>query len=205
MPTGEPTLHGNAPDSAPVALLLIDVINDFEFDGGEALFQRALSAARSIAALKQRAKALGIPVIYVNDNFGRWQSNFRELIEHCLHDDVRGEPITRLLLPDADDYFILKPKHSGFYQTALDILLTHLDAKTLILTGFAGDFCVLFTANDAYMRSYKLIVPGDCVASESEDYNRQALDLMTRVLKAQVVDSTAIDVEQLLNPISEKE
>jgi nicotinamidase-related amidase len=198
MPTGESTLHGNAPDSAPVALLLIDVINDFEFEGGEALLQRALPAAHAIAALKDQAKALGIPVIYVNDNFGRWQSNFRELIDHCLHDRVCGEPIARLLLPNADDYFILKPKHSGFYQTALEILLTHLDAKTLILTGFAGDFCVLFTANDAYMRSYELIVPGDCVASESDEYNRQALDLMARVLKAHVSNSQTLDLPALL-------
>jgi nicotinamidase-related amidase len=199
MPTGDTTLHGNAPDSAPVALLLIDVINDFEFEGGEALFTRALPAAHSIAALKQEAHALGIPTIYVNDNFGRWQSNFHELIEHCLHDGVCGEPIARLLLPDTDDYFILKPKHSGFYQTALDILLTHLEAKTLILTGFAGDFCVLFTANDAYMRSYKLIVPCDCVASESDAYNQQALDLMARVLKAHICNAQDLDLRQLLN------
>lgn len=198
MPTGEPTLHGNAPDSAPIALLLIDVINDFEFEGGEALFRMALPAAHAIAALKDQAKALKIPVIYVNDNFGRWQSNFRELIDHCLHDGVRGEPVARLLLPDADDYFILKPKHSGFYQTTLEILLTHLEAKTLILAGFAGDFCVLFTANDAYMRDYKLIVPCDCVASESDEYNQQALDLMARVLKAQVQNSQGLDLQALL-------
>lgn len=197
MPTGDTTLHGNAPDSAPVALLLIDVINDFEFEGGEALFKRALPAAHAIAALKQRAKALEIPVIYVNDNFGRWQSNFHDLIEHCLQEDICGEPIVRLLLPEADDYFILKPKHSGFYQTALDILLTYLEAKTLILTGFAGDFCVLFTANDAYMRSYKLFVPCDCVASESDDYNQQALDLMARVLKAHICNSQDLDLQQL--------
>ncbi len=190
-------LHGNAPDQAPVALLLIDVINDLEFEGGEALLPRALSVARRIAALTQTARQAQIPVIYVNDNFGRWQSDFRQLLHHCLEDGVCGEPIVRMLLPQENDYFILKPKHSGFYQTALDILLAHLGAKTLILTGFAGDICVLFTANDAYMRGYSLIVPCDCVASETEDYNRQALDLMARVLKADIQESIGLDLPLL--------
>jgi nicotinamidase-related amidase len=192
------TLHGNAPDSASVALLLIDVINDLDFEGGEALFQFALPAAERIAALKKQAKTAGIPVIYVNDNFGRWQSNFHGLIRHCLEDGVPGEPITRMLLPETDDYFILKPKHSGFYQTALEILLLHLNAQTLVLTGFAADICVLFTANDAYMRGYSVIVPSDCIASEDTAYLDQALDLMERVLKADVTSSTQLNLSQLL-------
>lgn len=192
-------LHGNAPDSAPVALLLIDVINDLEFEGGGALLEQALPVAARIVALKKRARAAGIPAVYVNDNFGRWQSNFRQLIDHCLQDNVRGELLVRMLLPEEDDYFILKPKHSGFYQTALDILLVHLQARTLILTGFAGDMCVLFTANDAYMRGYQIVVPADCVASESRVYNQQAMDLMARVLKADTTDSTALDLYTLLS------
>lgn len=192
------TLNGSVPDKAPVVLLLIDVINDLEFDGGEALLPFGLAAAQRIAALKREARAAGIPAIYVNDNFGRWQSDFNNLIEHCLEDGVRGEAVVRLLVPEPHDYFILKPKHSAFFQTALDTLLIHLNARTLILTGFAADFCVLFTANDAYMRGYSVFVPGDCVAAESMEYTNQTLALIERVLKADIRDSGQLDLSELL-------
>src|SRR5690606_5134106 len=129
---------------AAAALLLIDVINDLEFSEGEQLLQHALPMARSILALKRRAREAGIPTIYVNDNFGRWRSDFHTQIEHCLQDDVLGRPIAQLLAPDDDDYFVLKPKHSGFYSTSLGILLEYLGTETLILTGIAGNICVLF-------------------------------------------------------------
>jgi nicotinamidase-related amidase len=149
MPAKNPTLHGNAPDKAAVALLLIDVINDLEFPEGEQLLQYALPMAQAIAQLKRRAKQAGVPTVYVNDNFGRWQSNFNHQVEHCLRDGVRGWPVVELLQPDEQDYFVLKPKHSGFYSTALDVLLEYLGVQTLILTGIAANICVLFTANDA--------------------------------------------------------
>ena len=123
MPAKNPTLHGNAPDKSTVAILLIDVINDLEFPEGEQLLEHAVPMAKAIAALKQRARQAGVPVVYVNDNFGRWQSNFNSQVEHCLRDGVRGQPVVELLRPDDDDYFVLKPKHSGFFSTALDVLL----------------------------------------------------------------------------------
>src|SRR5687767_6700033 len=126
MPAKNPTLHGNAPDKAKVALLLIDVINDLEFAEGELLLEHALPMAKAIARLKRRAKESGVPIVYVNDNFGRWQSNFNNQVEHCLKDGVRGEAVVELLQPDEQDYFVLKPKHSGFYSTALDVLLEYL-------------------------------------------------------------------------------
>jgi nicotinamidase-related amidase len=192
-------LHGNAPDKSEVALLLIDVINDLEFPEGEEMLRFAIPMARSILALKKRAEKLGIPAIYVNDNFGRWQSNFHAQIEHCLNDGVRGRPIAELLVPDKDDYFVLKPKHSGFYSTTLDIVLKHLQARTLIITGIAANICVLFTANDAYMRDFKLLVPGDCVASNTEEENRHALDEMAKVLKADIRPSSVINLEAALH------
>ena len=164
MPTKNRDLHGNAPDEAPIVLLLIDVINDLEFDGGEALLAAALPMAERLAALKRRARAAGIPAIYVNDNFGRWRSDFRTLLNHCRRDGVRGRPVVERLLPESDDYFVLKPKHSGFFSTTLDTLLEYLRASTLILTGLTADNCVLFTASDAYLRDFQLVVPPDCVA-----------------------------------------
>ena len=190
-------LHGAAPDKCAVALLLIDWINDLEFEEGEKLFPQALKAAKATATLRRRAKQAGVPVIYCNDNFGKWRSDFRSLLEHVLHDDVRGRPIAELLAPDEHDYFVLKPKHSGFHSTSLDVLLAHLGASTLILTGIAGNFCVLFTAHDAYMRDFNLVVPRDCIASEEEADNRHALEHMARTCKADTGPSAGIDFARL--------
>src|SRR4028119_790281 len=106
MPARNEDLHGNVPDKSDVALLLIDVINDLEWEGGDLLLAHASPMAQRIAELKQRAKALNIPVIYVNDNFGQWRSDVKALIDHCLQDDVRGKPLVELLRPDDDDYFV---------------------------------------------------------------------------------------------------
>jgi nicotinamidase-related amidase len=190
-------LHGNAPDECRVALLIIDMIQAFDFEDAEAMFPRALAAAKASAALKQRARHAGVPVIYVNDNFGKWRSDFRKLLEHCLKDGVRGKPIAELLKPDHEDYFVLKPKHSGFQFTTLDVLLTHLGAETLILTGVAANFCVLFTAHDAYMRDFHLVVPRDCVASQTEEDDRYALAHMAKVTKADTRASSAVDFSAL--------
>ena len=197
MPIRSEDLHGSVPDSSGAALLLIDVINDFEFEGGDKLLTQALPVGRNIARLKEHAKKLKIPAIYVNDNFGRWQSDFRKIVSHCRRDDIRGKPFVELLLPDDDDYFVLKPKHSGFYSTSLDLLLSHLTARNLILTGIAGNNCVLFTANDAYMRDFKLFVPSDCVVSNEERDNEYALRQMKEVLKADIRSAAELDLSTI--------
>jgi nicotinamidase-related amidase len=199
MPQKSSDLHGSAPDESPVALLLIDVINDLDFDAGEDLLAQALPAAERIRELKARAREAGVPAIYVNDNFGRWQSDFQSLVAHCLEEGVTGRPLAELLKPEEDDYFIVKPKHSGFYSTTLDLLLEHLGARTLILTGFAGNICVLFTANDAYLRDYRVVVPADCTASNTKEANDQALELMRTVLKADTIPSAEIDLGTLMH------
>ena len=190
-------LHGNAPDKSNVALLLIDVISDFEFENGEKIFKHALPMARKLAALREKAKAANVPVVYVNDNFGKWQSNFTNLLEHAIHEKVRGSKIVEMLKPDEEDYFVLKPKHSGFYSTTLDILLEYLEADTLILTGITTDICILFTANDAYMRDFKLIIPSDCVATVEKKENMHALKYLNKVLKADTSTSDNIDFKRL--------
>ncbi len=198
MPEQPHDLHGNVPDNAAIALLLIDVINDLTLEQGKALLKHALPMAKKIAALKQRAKQARIPSIYVNDNFGRWQSDLQTLVRHCLDEEVCGKPLATILQPDAEDYFVLKPKHSGFYSTTLELLLQALGARTLILTGIAGNICVLFTANDAYMQEYTLVIPADCVASNTARENKSALHLMETVLKADIRPSTALDLQHLL-------
>ncbi|HJP58843.1 MAG TPA: cysteine hydrolase [Gemmatimonadaceae bacterium] len=198
MPTKNNDLHGNVPDESPVALILIDVINDMEFDSGEALFRNALPAARNLARLKQRAKQADVSTIYVNDNFGKWRSDLRQQLDHLLEDGVRGEEIAKLLKPDKEDYFVLKAKHSGFYNTQLDLLIDYLQVKTVVLAGFATDMCVLFTASDAYLRDLRIIVPPDCSASANEEHHEQALDHMRRVLHVETPPSAEIDFSELL-------
>lgn len=196
-------LHGSAPDRCEVALLLIDVVNDLEFVGGMELLPQALGMARCIATLKERARSHGVPVVYANDNFGRWRSDFSRLLKHCIEDGVRGEGVVKLLLPTEDDYFVLKPKHSGFFSTTLETLLRYLGTRTLIITGMATDICVLFTANDAYMRDFRLFIPSDCVAAEEDEASRNALSHMKKVMKADTSPSDEIDFTRLLATSSE--
>jgi nicotinamidase-related amidase len=197
MPAKNPDLHGNVPDKAAVALVLVDVINDLEFPDGDALARHAVPMARRLAAFKARARAARIPAIYVNDNFGKWQSDLTRLLEHSLGTENRGRAMVEQLRPADDDYFVLKPKHSGFYSTTLDILLDYLGAKTLVITGVATNICVLFTAHDAYLRDLHVVVPGDCSAANDEETHRRALDHMRVVLHADTRPSTEIDLEAL--------
>ncbi len=201
MPIKNHDLHGSAPDTCDSALLLIDVINDLEFEGGRALLAPALRAARRIRALKARARSAGIPVIYANDNFGRWRSDFSQAVEHCLSGGVTGQPLAELLAPDREDYFVLKPKHSAFYSTTLELLLEYLNTKCVILAGFAGDACVLMTAADAYVRDIDVCVPSDCIASKSAAENRKALEYMARVFHADTTPSGQLDLKKLAGPV----
>jgi nicotinamidase-related amidase len=190
-------LHGNVPDKGRVALLLIDLINDFEYPGGAELFAQTMPTVERIVALKLQARRADVPVIYVNDNFGKWRSDFRKLVAHCLEDAVRGEPVAKLLKPDEEDYFVLKPKHSAFFSTTLDLLLQYLKADTLVLTGISGDMCILFSASDAYMRDFHLVVPSDCVASIEPEANRLALKQMQQLFQADIRPSADLDIEAL--------
>jgi nicotinamidase-related amidase len=160
-----------------VALVLVDVINGFDFPGSKALVAAASRAAPRIETLAARARASGVPVIYVNDNFGKWRSDFEATVRAFTADDqpppVRA--IAERLRPRPSDYFVLKPQHSGFFGTSLDLLLEHLGARTLVIAGFAANLCVLFTANDAHMRGFHLAVPSDCTAANTPALTRATL------------------------------
>jgi nicotinamidase-related amidase len=174
------------------ALLLIDVINDLAFPGSEALVAQAEPMAKRLAALKGRATAAGVPSIYVNDNFGQWRSDFRQTVAHCMSASSPGRRVSQRLRPSRRDYFVLKPKHSGFFDTTLDTLLEALGVRRVILTGIAGNICVLFTANDAYMRDLKLFAPADCIVSNTAVENDHALRQIQFVLKGNVASSTQL-------------
>jgi len=174
------------------ALLLIDVINDLAFDGADALIAQAEAMAKCLATLKGRAMGAGVPCIYVNDNFGQWRSDFRRTVMHCTAASSPGRRVSSRLRPTRHDFFVLKPKHSGFFDTTLDTLLKTLRIRRVIVTGIAGNICVLFTANDAYMRDLKLFAPRDCMVSNTTADNAYALHQIETVMKGNVTPSTAL-------------
>jgi len=181
-----------APVPVPVAgtaLLLIDVINDLAFDGSDALVEQAEAMAGPLARLKRRATTAGVPAIYINDNFGQWRSDFRKTVAHCTARSSPGRRVSLRLKPTSRDYFVLKPKHSGFFDTTLDTLLETLRIRRVILTGIAGNICVLFTANDAHMREYKMFAPSDCIVSNTAADNDHALRQIETVLRGNIAPS----------------
>jgi nicotinamidase-related amidase len=176
--------HGLLPDHSPTVLLILDMLSDFRFPDGEQVLRAARRIAPRIARLKERARAAGAATCYVNDNTGRWRSDLSALLAHVTSDEARGADVCSQLAPAATDYVVLKPRHSAFYATPLEVLLEHWGAKRLILTGVTSHQCVLFTANDAHVRNYELFVPADCIGAPSTGDTRFALRYFKSVLNA---------------------
>jgi len=174
------------------ALLVIDVINDFDFPGGDELLAESRRTAPALAGLLAAARQAGEPVIYANDNLGRWHADFRRVCEHCGRPEAKGADFVRGLLPAGSDYFILKPKHSAFYASSLEPLLQHLEVRRLWLAGIAGDGCVLCTAADAHMRDYRVSVVADCTASITPERNRRALEHLRVALGQELLSAAAL-------------
>ncbi|MCF7222222.1 cysteine hydrolase family protein [Marilutibacter chinensis] len=160
------------------ALLIIDMINTFRFKDGLRLRDAALSIAPTVARLRQRARTRGVPVIYVNDNFTEWTSDFRQLVEKCARPRSRGHAIVARLRPTPEDSSVLKPRHSAFYQTPLPLLLEQLGSERLVLVGIATESCILSSAADAHVRGYRVTVPRDGVASCIDEDRERALAVM---------------------------
>jgi nicotinamidase-related amidase len=188
----EKTIGGEAMKRAPAALLIIDMMNPLTFGSGPLLLAGMRRIAGPLSTLRERANSAGLPVIFINDNAGRWHSEKNHIVQRALAGGAQD--VAARLLPEPDDYFIIKPKHSGFYATPLQPLLLDLGVRTLILTGVAGNICVLLTASDAYMRDYRLVVPADCCASNVREDNDYALRMMKNVLKADIRPQAAIDM-----------
>ncbi|HZQ69202.1 MAG TPA: isochorismatase family cysteine hydrolase [Terriglobales bacterium] len=191
-------LHGNAPDQCSVVLLLVDVINDLDFPDNDNLVRESEPLAERILGLKQRCRAAGIPTLYVNDNRGRWRSDFCAVVRECSRPGAPGRTMVERLTPADQDYVVLKPKHSAFYATPLDILLEHIGVKTIILAGVTTNACVMITASDIYIRDLKLYVPQDCVAALTDDDQRDALELMHKNFGADIRPSGELDLPALV-------
>jgi len=194
----------NVKHKSAAALILVDVINHFEFPDGARLLKNAFPIAPRLARLKERARRAGIPAIYVNDNFGQWRSNASKLLEYCLRPEASGRDFVARLEPDDEDYLVLKPMHSAFYQSPLDVLLRHLGATSLILGGLATNSCIVCTAHDANMREFGLFVPSDCSAARSRREHLQAIEHVKAMTDANVLRSSALHLEKLAKGRAER-
>ena len=174
------------------ALLIIDMISSWDFPDAEKLLPMSVPVAPRIAALKARCRAAGVPVIYANDNRGQWRSDFRQVVENAVRAGGPGAEVAQALAPDDDDYFVLKPKHSAFFGTPMDMLLQHLRAKRLLLTGVASDQCVVATAVDARMRDYEVVVPRDCIASQTASRTQRSIVYFNEALCVPTTPSTRL-------------
>lgn len=184
------------PSPVPVALLMIDVLTTFHFPDGEAILRNALSIRHPLITLKARARKLHVPVLYINDNFGDWRSEKEVLIGRCL--ESAGGEFVRPLIPDSEDYFVLKPLHSAFYMTPLEVLLQHLQVETLIVTGLTSTSCLTATAHDANMRGFDLFLPSDCSCARTVEEHRQALSHLEANAGAKIIPSSALRLPDLI-------
>ena len=171
------------------------MISCWTFPDAEPLLRHASRIAANIAALKHRCVTARVPVIYANDNSGQWRSDFKYVVRESLASEGPGADITRQLQPGDEDYFVLKPKHSAFFATPLEILLDHLKTECLIITGVAADQCVVNTVADARMRDFEAIVPSDCVATQSAARQRSALRHFEEVLDVRTPRGQHVSLE----------
>jgi nicotinamidase-related amidase len=177
------------------ALLILDMISEFRFPDARRVLQGARRPARAIEKLKSRVRSAEMPVIYVNDTAGKWESDPRAFVQRCLEPHARGRDVVELVKPELDDeYFMFKPKHSAFFGTPLHSLLGQLGVRRLVLTGISSHQCVLFTAMDAHVRDYELIIPADCVGASSREETRHALFIAAKGLRARTALSARLRI-----------
>ena len=177
-----------APDTSldHSALLIIDMISDFGFPDGDKLAAEAGKAVDNMAKVRQLFRGKERPVIYVNDNFKQWTRDFHDLVEWARRPDSRGRAMVELLHPAEDDFYILKPRHSAFYETPLPSLLDQLGVHALTIVGVAGDSCVLSSAMDAHIREFAVHVPSDASASLTAERQVRAMQFLGESLGCDV-------------------
>ena len=172
------------------ALVVIDMINTYDHEDAERLRESAKRVVPVIADLVDRARQADAPIIYVNDNFGQWRSDQDALVESALGGEHASlvEPI----VPDEDSMFVVKARHSIFYETPLEYLLRQEAIDDIVLTGQATEQCILYSALDAHIRHIPVVVPRDAVAHIDEDLAEAALRMMETNMDAGVVDATEV-------------
>lgn len=166
------------------ALLVVDMLNPYEHEDSERLASQVAEALPGVEALLASAREQEVPVIYVNDNFGDWNSSSEELAEHAkqgTHPEL-VEPV----LPPAGASFVIKARHSTFYETPLEYLLDEMAVDRLVLAGQVTEQCILYSALDAYVRHFRVAIPTDAVAAIHDHLAEAALEMMERNMRAEL-------------------
>ncbi|WP_433395580.1 cysteine hydrolase family protein [Streptomyces sp. CA-146814] len=166
------------------ALIVIDMINAYDHPDAELLVPSVRTVLPQLTRLIERARSEGVPVVYANDNFGEWRSHHGEIVEATLAG--KNAELVEPILPDGDSLFVVKARHSIFYETPLSYLLSQLGADHVVLCGQVTEQCVLYSALDAHIRQLRVTVPKDAVAHIHEDLAEAALRMMERNMSAAV-------------------
>jgi nicotinamidase-related amidase len=166
------------------ALLVVDMLNAYAHDDADVLAESVRAAVPQMTALIERARNDEVPVIYVNDNYGDWNSSSKELAETAMNG--RYPDLVEPVLPRGDDAFVIKARHSVFYSTPLEYLLQTMGVGRVVLAGQATEQCILYSALDGYVRHFRVAVPRDGVAHISEHLATSALEMMERNMHAEI-------------------
>ncbi|MEU2392709.1 isochorismatase family cysteine hydrolase [Streptomyces sp. NPDC007369] len=175
------------PAGHDTALIVTDMLNTYEHADADLLVPSVRAALPAVTGLIGRARDCGMPVIYVNDNFGQWRSHHGEIADTAL--EGRHPELVEPVLPAEDSLFVVKARHSVFYETPLAYLLGTLGVRRLVLTGQVTEQCVLYSALDAHIRHLDVVVPRDAVAHIHADLADAALRMMARNMQADIVDT----------------
>ncbi|PEL06148.1 cysteine hydrolase family protein [Bacillus sp. AFS017336] len=173
------------------ALLIVDLINSFTFKHGSILLEKSLHMIPKINYLRELFKNKKLPIVYVNDYYKIENPTPEKLIKYCIN--PLSYDLISHIKPSDEDYFIFKPNYSGFYLTKLEDLLNELKVTHLVIVGVAGNRCVLFTANDAFMRNYNLIIPQDAISSVTDYDESVTIYMMKDILNATIILSQEIE------------
>jgi nicotinamidase-related amidase len=176
------------------ALVVVDMLNAYEHEDAETLTRSVETVVEQIGALVDRAQREGVEVIYVNDNYGDWNSSQEELAERALA-GTRPDLVEPVLPPDGAD-FVIKARHTIFYMTPLEYLLGQKEIDHLVLVGQVTEQCILYSALDAYVRHHQVTVPTDAVAHIREDLADAALEMMEANMDAQLVPSREVELKE---------
>ncbi|MEA2248593.1 MAG: hypothetical protein QOH46_3122 [Solirubrobacteraceae bacterium] len=173
------------------ALIVIDMINTYDHEDAERLRESAEQVVPVLGDLVKRARDAGTPVIYVNDNFGDWRSDQQTLVEDALAGEHAA--LVEPLVPDDEAMFVLKARHSIFYETPLEYLLRQEEIEEIVITGQVTEQCVVYSALDAHIRHIPVVVPRDAVAHIHEDLAGAALKMMDLNMDAEVCDAREVE------------
>jgi nicotinamidase-related amidase len=177
------------PAGSKTALIVVDMLNRYEHEDAQPLIASVRRTLPAMRRLLERAREAETPIVYVNDNYGDWSAGRAELSEQAL--DGAVPPIVEPILPEEEVAFLVKARHSVFFETQLDYMLRHQGVGRIVLIGQVTEQCILYSALDAYVRHYSIVIPRDAVAHIHEDLAEAALRMMEVNMAAEI--TTAAD------------